>query len=157
MSDDRDFAIACEICGSTGPAECQWFLLSASRWQDRLKIMSWNEEMAQQDGVHLACGVHHVRELVSHWLITGSLDFPFARLVATEAASVARVSEGLSCSAPSQIGELAVHRESLEHILAENPYAMTSILEALIAALSRPARSDEAATEEIMACVGAQA
>jgi hypothetical protein len=157
MSNDLEVAIACEICGSTGPAEDQWFLLSASRWQDRLKIMSWNEEMAQQDGVHLACGINHVRELVSHWLITGSLDFPFARLVAPEAANSARSSAAVPYSKSSQIGELAVHRESLEHLLAENPCTMTAILDALISALSRQPRSDEAVTEEALACVGAQA
>jgi hypothetical protein len=156
MSNASEFAIACEICGNTGPEQDQWYLLSASRWQDRLKIMSWNEEMAQQDGVHLACGINHVRELVSHWLITGSLDFPFAHLAGKQASS-AKSSEPVLCSGSTQIGELAVHRESLEHILAENPCTMTTILDALISALSRQPRSDEVVTEEALACAGAQA
>jgi hypothetical protein len=157
MTDDLACAIACEICGSPRPAEDDWFLLSASRWQDRLKIMSWNEEMAQQNGVYLACGAAHVRELVAHWLITGSLDYPFARLAGGQEASCSPEAEPCATAKAASIGELAVHRESLERLLAENPCTLTSILEALMQALTKEARSDEVVTEEALACAIAQA
>jgi hypothetical protein len=37
------------------------------------------------------------------------------------------------------LGELAVHRESLERILVENPESLAGILKALLSALGEPA------------------
>jgi len=40
-------------------------------------------------------------------------------------------------SAAQQIGELAVHRESMERILVESPQSLRTILDALLGALRR--------------------
>jgi len=65
--------------------------------------------------IQVACSVHHVEELVIHWMTTGSLDYPFAR---TAQGFTSWRPTGPDCrvdlSGARQIGELAVHRESIE-------------------------------------------
>jgi hypothetical protein len=142
---NREESFNCEICGQeTGP-ERTGYLMAASRWQDRLKILQWNEEVAGQEGVHVACGAEHVQELVAHWMATGSLEYPFAE-VQPPARKPRATRRGQANPGPgqpfdigkaTQLGELAVHRESLERVLTENPRALASILDALMAALQR--------------------
>jgi hypothetical protein len=76
--------------------------------------------------------VDHVEELVVRWMTTGSLDHPFART-----ALGARGSRGgrIDISGGRPLGELAVHRESLERVLAESPQSLRVILDALLEAL----------------------
>jgi hypothetical protein len=153
----------CGICGSEKiTANDEWFLLNESRWQDRLKILRWHDQLALQQGLHFACGPAHVQELVIHWMVTGSLDYPFAR-TSTAATSdkslrsrVVQVAE-VDTSAAEQIGELSVHRESIRRVLADSPQSLTSILDALHAAVDRkvPAAGGELELEnEVMCLVG---
>ena len=63
----------CGICGAQKVTpDDEWFLLSESRWQDRLKILRWNDQLALQNGLHCACGVAHVQEMVIHWMFSSS-------------------------------------------------------------------------------------
>jgi len=130
----------CAICLEPRQSADGWFLLTENRWTDRLKILGWSEALAGKAGVYAACGAEHVQQLVIHWMAMGTLDYPFAR-----AHGKARVSP---CGNPSVaatpepetngmkvFGELAVHRESLERVLSENPQSLASILLALINAL----------------------
>ena len=55
------------------------FLLAENRWEDKLTILGWNEQMASRQGIQVACSVNHVEQLVIHWMTAGSLDYPFAR------------------------------------------------------------------------------
>ena len=133
----------CGICGCEKVSRTEeWFLMSESRWQDRLKILQWHDQLAHQNGLQYACSAAHVEELVIHWMITGDLEYPFARTVGT-ASRNGRTSKAtvedleVDTSAAQQIGELSVHRESIRRVLAENPQSLSAILEALLAALDR--------------------
>ncbi len=138
-------SVFCTTCLRSHTNGETWFLLLENNWTDRLKIIGWNEKLALHPKVHTACCTAHVQQLVVHWMTTGTLDYPFAR---------ARFSEMERATAPNDVpgprsdpdttgatllGELAVHRESLERILIENPQSLGSLLAALNDAL----RSDE--------------
>lgn len=93
--------------------------------------------MASRAGIQLACSIDHVEELVMHWMTTGKLDHPFAR-TALGAAGWRRLSTPggrVDISGARPIGELAVHRESMERVLMENPQCFQGILDALLDAL----------------------
>ena len=93
--------------------------------------------MASRAGIQLACGIDHVEELVIHWMTTGRLDHPFAR-TALGAAGWRQLSTPggrVDISGARPIGELAVHRESMERVLMENPQSLQGILAALLDAL----------------------
>jgi len=152
---------SCGICGCKKlSADENWFLLCESRWQDRLKILRWNEQLAMHQSVYCACSAAHVQELVIHWMITGGLDYPFA--VTTSNSSDTRTGSTATdhnfyLSAAEQIGELSVHRESIQRVLAESPQSLTVILEALHAALDsqrRPPESELEAESDALCLVG---
>ena len=75
-------------------------------------------------------------------MVTGSLSYPFA-----SASEVNWKRENSPSASPATdparpedltsnlIGELAVHRESLERLLEENPHSLSTILEALLEAM----------------------
>jgi len=137
----KDGKVTCAICGEQRLDEDGWFVLVENRWTDRLKILAWNEALASADEAHLACGAAHVQQLVVHWMTTGSLEHPFA--MAPGGRIIAKVRrEREICKAKTDldgsrvVGELAVHRESLERILQENPESLAAILEALTSALT---------------------
>jgi hypothetical protein len=69
---------ACGICGEEQTGNETRFLVAENRWEDKLTILQWNEQIASCPGIQVACGVNHVEELVVHWMTTGSLDYPFA-------------------------------------------------------------------------------
>jgi hypothetical protein len=128
-------------------------LLAENRWTDRLKILAWNDTLATESGVYAACGAEHVRQLVIHWMAVGTLDYPFARVHHGSKRSTrksAATSEPCGTEPDTKgikvFGELAVHRESLERVLAENPQCLASILMALISALG--GRRSSIAAEE---------
>lgn len=135
-------SLACSICGEEKTFQPGWFLLLEDTWLDRLQVLHWNDKLAHQEGAHCLCSPKHVQELVAHWMVTGSLSYPFA-----SATGLAWKSECSSPAAPqpesvhpsdisgSLIGELAVHRESVERVLDENPHALSAILEALMEAM----------------------
>lgn len=70
----------CAICGDEKSAGGLWFLLAENRWEDKLKILQWDPQLARQDGIRPACSAAHVQELVVHWMTTRSLSYPFARV-----------------------------------------------------------------------------
>ena len=66
----------CAICGDEKSAGGLWFLLAENRWEDKLKILQWDPQLARQDGIRRASSAAHVQELVVHWMTTGSLSYP---------------------------------------------------------------------------------
>lgn len=130
----------CAICGDERSSGEIWFLVAENRWEDRIRLLRWNDGLAGREGVHRACGARHVEELVVHWMTTGSLEYPFAR-TALGARTHRRRSERwpageeLDDRATEQIGELAVHRESIERVLSESPDSLRPILDALAGVL----------------------
>jgi hypothetical protein len=126
----------CAICGRDDSANQPRFLIAENSWEDKLTILRWNEPMASRAGIKAACSIEHVEELVIHWMTTGRLDYPFARTsygVAgwPHSSPLGRV----DISGARPIGELAVHRESVERVLSENPQSLQVILDALLDAL----------------------
>ncbi len=37
----------CAICGEERSAEQVWFLLAKSHWEDNLKVLEWQDELAR--------------------------------------------------------------------------------------------------------------
>ncbi|HEX4484922.1 MAG TPA: hypothetical protein VH088_01555 [Terriglobales bacterium] len=131
--------LTCSICGDASAPTGRWFLVAENSWEDKLKILEWNERLASHNGVHQACSVGHVQQLVVHWMTTGSLDYPFAQLLKVGRTSARNDSHGireLEFDA-RPIGELTVHRESMQRVLSESPHSLKTILDALLAALRR--------------------
>lgn len=133
----------CAICLTQKPDSEHWFLLIQSRWDDRIRVLRWNESLASVDGVCCACSPEHIQELVAHWMVTGSLQYPFAQTVDGSVKTLPR-REGnparqmtVDTSQAVQIGELAIHRDILQRVLLENPGSLASILEALVSGLDR--------------------
>jgi len=130
----------CAICLEPRLGGDGWFLLIENRWTDRLKILGWNDRLATEPGVCAACGAEHVQQLVIHWMAMGTLDYPFARARGgakrpARQDPVVPATQEPDTKGIKVFGELAVHRESLERVLSENPQSLASILLALISAL----------------------
>ncbi len=141
----------CSICGRERGNEDGWFLMLESHWQDKVKILQWHDQLATQLGIHRVCGAAHAQELVVHWMTTGSLDYPFARTQPSQERTRQSRLQSLPCDVDTrgarQIGELAIHRESIQRILRESPHSLTSILDALLSALGRTQPRSEAHVE----------
>lgn len=140
----------CAICGRQRISESGWFLLTESRWQDKVTILQWHDQLASQTGVQRVCGASHAQELVVHWMTTGDLDYPFARTKPSSLRDRARVPSGareIDTRGVCRIGELAIHRESIHRILRESPHSLTAILDALLSALERNRPTVEAPVE----------
>lgn len=133
----------CAICGEERSDNESRFLIAENRWEDKLTILHWNEQMACREAIQVASGVNHVEELVIHWMTTGSLDYPFARttLGAGGWRRAAWPGFRVDLRGARPIGELAVHRESMERVLAENPQSLKVILDALLDALRQETAS----------------
>ena len=136
----------CALCGRERNRRSGWFLLVESRWQDKVKILEWHDQLALQSGVQSVWSATHIQELVVHWMTTGSLDYPFARLKA----SPRRIRTQFKALVPEvdarlgkQIGELSIHRESIQRVLRESPHSLIAILDALMAALQDGGRQRE--------------
>jgi hypothetical protein len=145
--------LACTICGETRQGSQPWFLLSEDCWQDRLRILHWDDYLATLEGTHCACSAAHLEELVVHWMTTGSLDHPFARVYSW--AEVLRRQRRVGWTArndfgshtPKPIGELTVHRESMRRVLSENPQSLRTILDALLIGLRAETSTPEPALD----------
>jgi len=139
----------CTMCGEQKTADQVWFLLAESHWDDRLRILQWQDEVAQRRGIHRACCPEHVQEMVIHWMTTGSLDFPFATMwqVTPGAGMTLPVVLEPDTRGARQISELAVHRESVRRVLAENPESLQVILNELSSALQRESETSSARLE----------
>ncbi len=131
----------CRICHvERAPGE-PWFLVVGNDWEDRLKILCWNETLARQDRVHPACSPSHVQQLVAYWMATGSLNYPFATDASLEGGEkVGPRAHPLASPIPNTdntqaIGELAVDRASVKRLLLENPESLVPVLDALMTAL----------------------
>jgi hypothetical protein len=137
----KDVNMTCAICGEPRLYEDGWFILLENQWIDRLKILAWNDALASAAGTHLACGAAHVQQLVVHWMTMGSLEFPLADAPGRPKISKFRRVKQIphrdaDLKGTRVVGELAVHRDSLERILQESPESLATILEALTDALT---------------------
>jgi hypothetical protein len=132
--------LACTICGDETLGDPAWLLVTQDYWHDKVTILRWNDRLAARPGVHCACSTTHMQQLVVHWMTTGSLDYPFARSTAPNRQNargrLPQVETGdFEVLGARQIGELSVHRESMQRALNESPQSLKTILDALSAAL----------------------
>src|SRR5579871_1875618 len=119
----------CEVCGRDQNRE-GWFLVREDRNRDTLQILKWNSRLAEEPEIRHLCSAAHVEELVSRWMLTGSLDYGCFRLADTSqpAARAHHVDESY------RLGELTLDRASFA-ALGERPDMLNSILEAIDGAL----------------------
>jgi len=133
----------CTICGEEKSAGQVWFLVAESHWEDKLKVLQWDDELARRRGIYAGCSAGHVEELVVHWMTTGSLDYPFATVGHKPERQRQRLgwilprSEEPDTRNARLIGELAVDRESVRRALREDPDSLQVILDELLSALQR--------------------
>jgi len=87
-------------------------------------------------------------------MTTGSLSYPFARVSSddkptAEFGGAWPVRVDVDTRVARQIGELAIHRDSVKRLLGESPQYLKTILDALVSALQRESRTaaPEAAAE----------
>ena len=143
----------CTMCGEEKSPDQVWFLIAESHWKDTLQILQWQDEIACRNGIHRACCPSHVEEMVIHWMTTGSLDFPFATTVEALGRPGRRIGNALpvvlepDTQGARQIGELAVHRESIRRVLSESPDSLQVILDELCDALQRETKASTARPE----------
>lgn len=132
----------CAVCGEQKITGQVWFLLADNYWEDKVRILQWEDRLAALDNVYCACSSAHARELIAHWMTIGTLDYPFAdsglRIVGVrrQLASL-RVFDEPVAQGARQLGELTVHRESIDRILEENSAALKIILDELVDELER--------------------
>ena len=132
----------CTICGEEKSEGQVWFLVAESRWEDKLKILRWQDDLADRKGMHRACCPAHVQELVSHWMATGDMDFLLGRADYADdlrrwPGSPLPIVADADTRGGREIGELAVDRESLGRVLNENPDSLLIILDELRDVLER--------------------
>jgi hypothetical protein len=151
---NHDAKAYCAICLETRLDEDGWFLLRENQWTDRLQIVRWDDALAAKPEVQAACGAAHVQQMVVHWMTTGSLNYPFARSDSHPPRNQKRCPEpSMQTDADTRgikvLGELAVHRESLERALRENPESLSSILQALLSALTHGSHTENWAEPKV--------
>lgn len=144
----------CAICGEQSSAQHPRFLIAENTWEDKLTILRWNDHIASRAGIQVACSIHHVGELVIHWMTTGRLDYPFARTALGTMGwrQISTPGNRVDMAGAHSIGELAVHRESVERLLTENPRSLQGVLDALLDAL----RQEVVETETVSLPVAAR-
>jgi hypothetical protein len=125
----------CAICGFDCVLPGAWFLVAASLWEDKLLVFRWNETLARQNGLLTVCTAEHVRDLVAHWMTMGSLGNPFARVHFNSKQNTGPLTGDLDLRGAVQLGEIAVHRESIDQVLGDNPHSLNTIVSALAEAL----------------------
>jgi hypothetical protein len=143
----------CTICGDEKLQGQVWFLVAESHWEDKLRILKWQDELADRRGMLRACCPAHVQELVTHWMTSGDLSFLLAPLEMMPSNLPAGRPSGLPIVAEADtkgayaIGELAVDRESVGRALNENPDSLLIILDELRDALERETAAASARPE----------
>jgi hypothetical protein len=128
----------CRICDQNMKPGQRWFAIAEDRGKDTLSVFH-REAVGSCKSVHSVCSTAHVSELVVHWMVTGSLDYPFADDGTNRkpANHLLPLWERTGNVQPSAIGELAIDREAMRRVLCENPGAVLAMLTELVEALER--------------------
>jgi hypothetical protein len=136
-------AVRCRICQAENKGEVDWYAVIGNEWEDRVRILTWTEDLSGWAGVYSACCAPHVQKLVAHWMATGSLNYPFTRgIVSAAAVSGSRSPRGVPDPWSSTeigrqaLGELAIDRESVNRAFLEDPESLATLLDAVGAVLS---------------------
>jgi hypothetical protein len=126
LLEDLSRPFACAVCGEEDVRPLNWYLLTENSWLNRIKILLWSDALACQPGVLPVCCAEHVQELVAHWMAVGSLNYPFAQVPGQRAIrKLSAIPTEPDTRQETVVGELAIHRESLTRLLADNPQALS--------------------------------
>jgi hypothetical protein len=135
---------ACTICHVARHPGEPWFLVMEKSREDKLRVLEWDDRLAALPDIRWACSAFHVQQLVAHWMTTGKLGYPMAEdkpaarsILPWPRVHRPRAEAEESPGNARPLGELSVHRESLNRILQEQPESLFSVLEALMSALRR--------------------
>jgi len=118
----------CEVCGAAQKGD-GWFLITEDPERDTLQIFEWNRRLAEQTGMRHVCSAAHVEDLVSEWMVSGSLDYGFSLAGGAQDSLFASDTD-----ASYRLGELMLDRASFA-ALGERPDMLNSILDAIDGAL----------------------
>ena len=136
---------SCAICGSALEGKLNAFVVTQDSREDRVRVFAWDDE-AILVGSRGACCVGHVRELVVHWMVTESLDYPFAETSFLPEKPSCDTGDSRSFANTESLAELSVDHESVRRIAQEDANWLAVILNELDEALRR-------SLEEKMACL----
>lgn len=137
----------CAICGKQKAGAQDWYLIAENPWEDRVRIIHWENGVALNPGVLSACSAAHVRELLIQWLNVEILP-----------ASQKSLPPAFACKHPDfvqsdawelagrvpPIGELAIHRRGLH----DSPATLKSLLDAIFCTLQNESPDSEFLAEE---------
>jgi hypothetical protein len=132
---------ACIICDQKAVPGQRWFALAQDYHEDRLRIFH-QENFTGQAPIPRACCPAHVQQLAIHWMVTGSLDYPFAesrpnRPSAKRFIAPSTPTDVVDRQRVSPICELSVNRDVVCRVLLENAAWLGVILEELRDALEK--------------------
>jgi len=132
----------CTVCGDEKTPKDVWFFVVQGHWNDTLKILGWDDNLALGRPMHRACCPAHVQELVCQWMATGDIEFlsyPGRNSAFPSLATGSSLPAVLETSTEGarQIAELAVDRESMARVLNDSPDSLLIILDELRDVLER--------------------
>ncbi len=131
----------CEVCGAPHKGG-EWFLVTEDQERETLQILQWSSRLAEAPGMRHLCSAGHVEELVSQWMLSGSLDYGFPQPVGGPNPVPAT-----DADASYRLGELMLDRASFA-ALGERPDMLNSILDAIDGALQATTSAQAILEEE---------
>lgn len=139
----------CAICGNQKVGQQNWYLIAENPWEDRVRIMHWENGLALSPGILSACGATHVRELLIQWLtseILPSNQKSLPPIFAAEQPDFFHSPAWELAGRVPPIGELAVHRRALH----DSPATLRSVLDAVFCTLQNESPDSETFAEHVL-------
>ena len=136
----------CAICGSQKIGQQNWYLIATNPWEDRIRIMRWENCLALNPGILSACSGAHVGELLIQWLnseILPASQKGLPPIFASEQSDFFPSPAWEVAGRMPPIGELAVHRCALQ----DSPATLRSVLDAVLRTLQNESPDSEIFTE----------
>lgn len=139
-------AEACAICGVRKISARNWFLITENSGEDQLHVWTYDGNEPAEVGVQVLCSPKHVRELVTHWMTTGCLEYPFASKRDADRGS--KINAGPAWvgkndrNSPALLCTLAVDRCAVVRAARQNALALNTILDEMMMALEKEAATD---------------
>ncbi len=137
----------CAICGDQKAGQQNWYLIAENPWEDRVRIMHWENCLALSPGILSACGAVHVRELLTQWLnseILSSSQKSLPPIFTREQPDFFHSPAWELAGRVQPIGELAVHRRALH----DSPATLQSVLDAVFRTLQNESPDPEILAEQ---------
>lgn len=137
----------CAICGNQKVGQQNWYLIATNPWEDRIRIMHWENHLAISPGILSVCGAAHVRELLIQWLaseILPSSQKSLPPIFTNEQSDLLQSPAWELTTRLQPIGELSVHRGALH----DSPVTLRSVLDAVFRTLENESPDPEIFAEQ---------